>query len=44
MKTVKRNITFWLLGFLLISSFTAFSVFPGKVLGKLTALLPLLQI
>ncbi|MGQ7885881.1 RCC1 domain-containing protein [Paenibacillus sp. WC2504] len=34
MKTVKRNVTFWLLGFLLFSSFTAFSVFPGKVFGE----------
>ncbi|OPH57176.1 hypothetical protein BC351_25230 [Paenibacillus ferrarius] len=34
MKTVKRNVTFWLLGFLLFSSMTAFSVYPGKALGE----------
>jgi alpha-tubulin suppressor-like RCC1 family protein len=34
MNTVKRNVTFWLLGFLLFSSFTAFSVFPEKAFGE----------
>jgi alpha-tubulin suppressor-like RCC1 family protein len=30
MKTVKRNISFWLLGFLLLSAFNAFSGLPEK--------------
>ncbi|MDR6880987.1 S-layer homology domain-containing protein [Bacillus sp. 3255] len=34
MKTVQRNVIFWLLVFLLFSSFTAFSVFPGKAFGE----------